>query len=51
MPRPTAAATYSGLVLQALRRFPDREAFRHAGRSTSYGEALDALGRYVAVLE
>ncbi|TMC15012.1 MAG: acyl-CoA synthetase [Chloroflexi bacterium] len=44
------AATTCDVVVSALRRFPDRVAFRMDGRDISYREAEDTLQRWVAVL-
>src|SRR5438270_11046316 len=44
------AATTCDVVVSALRRFPDRVAFRVDGRDISYREAEDTLQRWVAVL-
>lgn len=43
--------TQLDLILGALRRFPDREAFRQDGRSWSYREAADVLARWAAVFK
>lgn len=45
-----AAATLGDIVTGALRRFPDRVAFRHDGRDITYRQTEDALLRWVAVL-
>ncbi|WP_019873338.1 AMP-binding protein [Sporichthya polymorpha] len=42
--------TQSELVVQALRRFPDRVAFRQGGKSLSYAGLADALARWLTVL-
>jgi fatty-acyl-CoA synthase len=43
-------ATMGDIVTAALRRFPDRVAFRHDGRELTYRQTEDALARWVAVL-
>jgi len=43
-------ATVGEVVLAALRRFPDRVAFRQDGVDLTYRETEDALARWVAVL-
>ncbi len=42
--------TYCEVVLAALRRFPERVAFRQDGRDLTYRQTLDQLARYAAVL-
>jgi fatty-acyl-CoA synthase len=42
--------TYGEIVLTALRRFPDRIAFRQEGRAMTYRETEDHLSRWTAVL-
>ena len=41
---------YSDLVLDALRRFPERVAFRQDGRDLSYARTADLLARWVTIL-
>ena len=41
---------YSDLVIGALRRFPERVAFRHEGRDLTYVHVADRLGRCVRLL-
>jgi fatty-acyl-CoA synthase len=43
--------TYGQIVLTALQRFPDREAFRQDGRAITYRQAADRLARWTAVLQ
>jgi fatty-acyl-CoA synthase len=43
--------TVSEVVLSALRRFPDRVAFRQDGADLTYRQAEDALTRWIAVLK
>jgi fatty-acyl-CoA synthase len=43
------AATIGDIVTTALRRFPDRVAFRQDGRDLTYAQTADALARWVAV--
>jgi fatty-acyl-CoA synthase len=59
VPRPTQyrsmvglqnTATVGGIVTAALRRFPDRVAFRHGGKQMTYRHTEDVLVRWVAVL-
>src|SRR5438270_3061912 len=45
------AATTCDVVVSALRRFPDRVAFRMDGRDISYREAEDILQRWVGGLQ
>jgi fatty-acyl-CoA synthase len=45
-----AASTFGDLVLGALRRFPDRVAFRQDGRDLTYAAVQDLLGRWVVLL-
>jgi fatty-acyl-CoA synthase len=45
------AVTVGDVVLAALRRFPDRAAFRQDGQEMTYGQAEEALARWVAVLQ
>ncbi|HUP23947.1 MAG TPA: AMP-binding protein [Thermoanaerobaculia bacterium] len=42
--------TYCEIVLAALRRFPDRVAFRQDGRDLTYRQTAELLARYAAVL-
>lgn len=42
--------THTELVVGALRRWPDREAFRQDGRSLTYAQTADLIARVVAVL-
>ncbi len=42
--------THTELVINALRRWPAREAFRQDGRSWSYAETADLLARFARVL-
>ena len=42
--------TYCEVVLAALRRFPERVAFRQDGRDLTYRQTLEQLARYAAVL-
>src|SRR5215472_10227890 len=44
------AATIGNVVTAALRRFPDRVAFRQDGIELTYRQVEDALARWVAVL-
>jgi hypothetical protein len=41
---------YTDLVLDALRRFPERVAFRQDGRDLSYARTADLLARWVTIL-
>jgi fatty-acyl-CoA synthase len=43
-------ATAGDIVMAALRRFPDRVAFRHDGKEMTYRQTEEALARWVAVL-
>ena len=43
-------ARYTDLVLTALRRFPERVAFRQDGRELTYAQTADLLARWVTVL-
>jgi fatty-acyl-CoA synthase len=43
-------ATVGDVVMAALRRFPDRVAFRHDGKEMTYRQTEDALARWVAVM-
>jgi fatty-acyl-CoA synthase len=43
-------ATFTDLVLTALRRWPDRIAFRQDGRDVSYRQLEDGIGRLAALL-
>ncbi len=45
------SATVDEVVLSALRRFPDRVAFRQDGVDLTYRQTEDALARWVAVLK
>ena len=40
---------YVDLALGALRRFPDRVAFRQDGRDLTYRRTLDLLARWVGI--
>ena len=40
---------YTDLVLDALRRFPERVAFRQDGRDLSYVQTADLLARSVTI--
>jgi fatty-acyl-CoA synthase len=42
--------TYGEIVLTALRRFPDRVAFRQDGRAITYRQTADSLARWITVL-
>ena len=44
------SARYTDLVLDALRRFPERVAFRQDGRDLSYAQTADLLARWVTIL-
>jgi fatty-acyl-CoA synthase len=44
------SVTYDEVVLTALRRFPDRIAFRQEGRAITYRETAEHLSRWTAVL-
>jgi fatty-acyl-CoA synthase len=44
-------ATMGDVVTAALRRFPDRVAFRQDGRELTYRQTEDTLARWVAVLQ
>ena len=50
MPGLHGTATLGDIVTSALRRFPDRVAFRCDGREMTYRQTEDALARWVAVL-
>ena len=41
---------YTDLVLDALRRFPERVAFRQDGRDLSYAQTANLLARWVTIL-
>jgi fatty-acyl-CoA synthase len=43
--------TYSGLIVEALSRYPDREAFVHRARRVSYREAADLVTRMAVLLD
>jgi fatty-acyl-CoA synthase len=45
-----APTRYTDLVVTALRRFPERVAFRQDGRDLTYARTADLLARWVAVL-
>ena len=45
-----APTRYTDLVVTALRRFPERVAFRQDGRDLTYAQTADLLARWVAVL-
>ena len=45
-----SASTYGDVVLGALRRFPERVAFRQDGRDLTYAAVQDLLGRWAALL-
>ncbi len=49
MPRMYESSTHLELILGALRRFRDREAFRQDDESYTYGEMADRLARWAAV--
>src|SRR6185369_6594924 len=42
---------YTDLVLDALRRFPERVAFRQNGRDLSYAQTADLLARWMTILQ
>jgi fatty-acyl-CoA synthase len=44
-----AAVTYGEIILTALRRFPDRIAFRQDDRTLTYRETADLLARWITV--
>lgn len=44
------AATYSSLIVEAFRRFPDNEAFVHGERRMTFAEAADSMSRIQQVL-
>src|SRR6266481_523198 len=44
------AATVGDVLIAALRRFPDRVAFRQDGAELTYRQVEDALARWVSVL-
>jgi hypothetical protein len=44
------SARYTDLVFDALRRFPERVAFRQDGRDLSYAQTADLLARWVTIL-
>jgi fatty-acyl-CoA synthase len=44
------AVTYGEMILTALRRFPDRIAFRQDGRTLTYRQTSDLLARWITVL-
>jgi len=50
MPTLHEPARYTDIVLAALRRFPDRVAFREDGREVTYARIADLLARWIAVL-
>ncbi|HEY8864168.1 MAG TPA: AMP-binding protein [Candidatus Dormibacteraeota bacterium] len=50
MPALHDTATVGDVVTAALRRFPDRVAFRQDGLDLTYRQTEDALSRWVAVL-
>ncbi len=50
MPGVHDAATVGDILVAALRRFPDRVAFRYDGRDWTYRRTEDLLARWVAVL-
>src|SRR3954463_8690523 len=43
------AVTYGEIILTALRRFPDRIAFRQDGRTLTYRQTEDLLARWITV--
>ncbi|MBW2229197.1 MAG: AMP-binding protein [Deltaproteobacteria bacterium] len=43
--------THSELVVNSLKRWPDRQAFRQDGRSWTYAESADLLARFARVLQ
>jgi len=43
------AVTYGELIVTALRRFPDRVAFRQDGRELTYRETADLLARWITL--
>ena len=49
MPALHEPARYTDLVVAALRRFPERVAFREGGREVTYARTADLLARWVAV--
>jgi fatty-acyl-CoA synthase len=49
MPGLHAPARFVDLVLAALRRFPDRVAFRQDGRELTYRQTADLLARWIGV--
>ena len=51
MTRLQDAATIGDVVTAALRRFPDRVAFRQDGSELTYRQVEDALARWVSVLQ
>jgi fatty-acyl-CoA synthase len=51
MTRLHEAATIGDVVTAALRRFPDRVAFRQDGTDLTYRQVEDTLARWVAVLQ
>ena len=46
-----ASASYSELIVEALQRFPEREAFVLGDRRMTYSEAADSLSRIQQVLD
>ncbi|TMF90519.1 MAG: acyl-CoA synthetase, partial [Chloroflexi bacterium] len=50
MPGLYEAVTVGEVICSALRRFPERIAFRQDGRELSYRHVEETLGRWVAVL-
>src|SRR5438445_2246251 len=50
MPDLYDTATVGDIVTAALRRFPERVAFRQDGQDLTYRQVEDALARWVAVL-